>query len=175
MLKSSSGQTGLAGLEKKLVGNVPDDSEVPGPVRRSVRLMLAGGALTAVIGVFIIIVTIADRNLLTSNGKALTNAQFTSNLVAGIIQTAVLVAVWVLMARKNREGRGWARFVASGLAVVSTFYAYYIVNSLTVNQTVLGIVYIVANLALWMVGVIAVAFLWRAESSEYFRARAVPR
>ncbi len=56
MLKTSSdgrsGQSALAGLEKRLTGRVPDDSAVPGPVRKAVRFMLAGGAVTAVVGHF---------------------------------------------------------------------------------------------------------------------------
>ena len=46
MLKTSSGQTALGGLEKRLTGSVPDDSDIPRPVLRGVRLMLSGGALT---------------------------------------------------------------------------------------------------------------------------------
>jgi hypothetical protein len=173
MLKTSSGQAALAGLEKKLTGSVPDDSAVPGPVRRAVRLMLAGGAVTAVVGVFLIIVTIADKNGLTdSSGKKLSSGQFTSSVIGTIVQYVVLVAVWVLMARMNRAGRPWARWIASALAIISTIDAYSIINSLTGGETVtvLGIVFIVGNLALWVIGVLAVAMLWRAESSAYFRA-----
>ena len=50
MLKTSSGgqsgQLALAELEKRLTGRVPDDSAVPGSVRKAVRFMLAGGAMT---------------------------------------------------------------------------------------------------------------------------------
>ena len=178
MLNTSSGQAALGGLEKKLTGSVPDDSEVPGPVRKAVRLMLSGGALTAVIGLFLVIATIADKNGLTdTNGKKLTTGEFTSSVVGIIIQYLLLVVIWVLMARMNRAGRGWARFVASGLAILSTVDAFSIVNGLKGGQTVtvLGIVFIAGNLALWLIGVVAVAMLWRSESSEYFRSRAAAR
>jgi hypothetical protein len=90
MLKTSSGvrsgQSALAGLEKRLTGRVPDDSDVPGPVRKAVRLMLTGGIMTAIVGIFLIIVTIADKNALTdSSGKKLSNSQFTSNVVGTAI------------------------------------------------------------------------------------------
>lgn len=178
MLKISSGQTALGGLEKKLTGNVPDDSDVPAPVRRSVRLMLAGGALTAVLGVFYVIVKIADKNALTtSTGKALTNGQFTGIIVYAIFVYLLQVTIWVLMARMNRAGRGWARIVASALAVFSTVGAYSLVNGLKGGETltVVDIVYIVFTLALWIVGAIAAILLWRPESSEYFRSRAAAR
>ena len=59
MLKTSSGgrsgQSALAGLEKRLTGRVPDDSVVPRPVRKAVRFMLGGAAVTAVAGLFSLI------------------------------------------------------------------------------------------------------------------------
>jgi len=40
---------------------------------------------------------------------------------------------------------------------------------------VVGVVYIVFTLAIWVIGVIAIAMLWRSESSAYFRARSGAR
>jgi hypothetical protein len=178
MLKTSSGQTALAGLEKKLTGNVPDDSDIPGPVRRAVRLMLSGGAVTAVIGVFLVIATIVDKNALTdSSGKKISSGEFTSGVIGYLVTYLILTAIWVLMARANRAGRGWARIVASVLALISTIDAYSIVNSLRGGEsvTVLGVVFIVGTLALWVIGVLAVAMLWRSESGAYFKARSAAR
>jgi hypothetical protein len=179
MLKtSSSSQSALAGLEKRLTGSVPDDSAVPGPVRKAVRFMLAGGAATAIIGIFLIIATVADKNALTdSSGKKLSNSEFTSGVVGTVITYLILVAIWVLMARLNRDGRNWARILASVLAAISTYEAYTLVNSLTGGETitVVGVVYIVFTLVIWVIGVIAIAMLWRSESSAYFRARSGAR
>jgi hypothetical protein len=177
-LNTSSGQAALGGLEKKLTGNVPDDSDVPGSVRRSVRLMLAGGALTALIGVFYAIAIIADKNALTDNsGKKLTSSEITGSVVYTLVVYLLEVAIWVLMARMNRAGRGWARVVASILAVISTYYALQIVNGLRGGQTitVMEIVFIVVTLATWIVGAVAAMLLWRSESSAYFRERARAR
>jgi hypothetical protein len=182
MLKTSSasrnGQSAVAGLEKRLTGRVPDDSEVPGPVRKAVRFMLGGGALTAVTGIFLLIATIADKNALTnSSGKKLSSSEFTSNLVGTVITYLILVVIWVLMARMNRSGYNWARILASVLCAISTYDAYSLVNSLKggTTITVAGIVYIVLTLALWVVGVIAIALIWRSESSAYYRARSAAR
>lgn len=178
MLKTSSGQTALGGLEKKLTGNVPDDSDVPGPVRRAVRLMLSGGALTALVGVFLVIATIADKNALTdSSGKRLTSGELTGSVVYTLVIYVLQVLVWVLMARMNRAGRGWARWVATALAVLSTIDAWSIVNGLRGGETltVLEIIFIVVTLALWIIGAMAAILLWRSESSEYFRSRAAAR
>lgn len=182
MLKTSSasrsGQSAVAGLEKRLTGRVPDDSEVPGPVRKAVRFMLAGGALTAVTGIFLLIATIADKNALTdSSGKKLSSSEFTSNLVGTVITYLILVVIWVLMARMNRSGYNWARILASVFCAISTYDAYSLVNSLKggTSITVAGIVYIVLTLALWVVGVIAIALIWRSESSVYYRSRSAAR
>ena len=160
MLKtSSSSQSALAGLEKRLTGSVPDDSAVPGPVRKAVRFMLAGGATTAIIGIFLIIATIADKNALTdSSGKKLSDSEFTSGVVGTIITYLILVVIWVLMARLNRDGRNWARILASVLCAISTYDAYTLVNSLTGGETitVVGVVYIVFTLVIWVIGVIAI-------------------
>jgi hypothetical protein len=182
MLKTPSGgqagQSGLAGLEKRLTGQVPEDSDVPGPVRKAVRLMLAGGALTAIVGIFLVIATVADKNALTdTSGKKLSNGELTSGIVGTLISYLVLVVIWVVMARMNRAGRSWARILASVFCAISTYDTYHLVNSLTggVTITVIGIVYIVFTLAIWVVGVIAIAMLWRSESSAYFRARSEVR
>jgi hypothetical protein len=182
MLKTSSGvrsgQSALAGLEKRLTGRVPDDSDVPAPVRKAARFMLAGGALTAIVGIFLLFATIADKNALTdSSGKKLSNGEFTSNVVGTAITYLILVVIWVLMARMNRAGYNWARILASVFCAISTYDAYSLVNSLTggTTITVAGIVYIVFTLALWVVGVIAIALSWRSESSAYYRARSAAR
>jgi hypothetical protein len=182
MLKTSSasrsGQSAVAGLEKRLTGRVPDDSDVPGPVRKGVRFMLAGGGLTAVTGIFLLIATIADKNALTnSSGKKLSSGEFTSNLVGTVITYLILVVIWVLMARMNRSGYNWARILASVFCAISTYDAYSLVNSLKggTTITVAGIVYIVLTLALWVVGVIAIALIWRSESSVYYRSRSAAR
>lgn len=180
MLKTSSGggQSALADLEKRLTGRVPDDAEVPGPVRKAARFMLAGAALTAVLGLFLIIATIADKNALTdSSGKKLSSGEFTSNVVGTIVTYVILIVIWVLMARLNRAGYNWARIVASVLAAISTYDTYALVNSLTagVTITVAGIIYIVGQLALWVVGIIAIAMVWRSESSAYYKARSAAR
>lgn len=180
MLKTSAadGQSVLAGLEKRLTGRVPDDADVPGPVRKAARFLLAGGATTALISLFWIVVAVADKNALTdSNGKKLTNAQFTSGLTQTIVFSAIIVGLWVLMARMNRAGHNWARIVASVFCAISTYDTYQLVNSLRggVTLTVVEIIYIVASLVVWVLGVIAISMLWRSESSVYFRSRSATR
>lgn len=173
------GQTALADLEKKLAGRDPDDSDIPAPTRKAVRYMLGGAAVTLLLGVFWVIVALADKNALTnSSGKKLTNGQF----AGGIVETLVLefllpAAIWVLMARFNRSGQGWARIASSVLCAIDTYFSFGLVNSLRAGQTltVADIVYVILTLAAWILGVLAVALMWRRESTEYFRARSARR
>jgi hypothetical protein len=182
MLKTFSGDSSapasLAVLEKKLTGTVPDDSAIPRPVRKAVRFMLGGAAATLVVGIFLLIATIADKNALTdSSGKKLSNGEFTSGIVGTAITYLILVVIWVLMARMNRAGYPWARILASVFAAISTYDAYSLINSLTGGETitVVGIVYIVGTLLIWVLGAAAIAFLWRSESTVYFKARSAAR
>jgi hypothetical protein len=182
MLKTFSGDSsapaGLAGLEKRLTGTVPEDSAIPGPVRKAVRFMLGGGAATLVVGVFLIIATVINKNALTdSSGKKLSSGEFTSGVIGTAITYVLLVVIWVLMARMNRAGYQWARILASVFAAISSYDAYQLISSLTGGETitVVGIVYIVGTIVIWVLGVMAIAFLWRSESSAYFKARSAAR
>jgi hypothetical protein len=180
MLKTSSsgqsGQSSLASLEKKLTGSVPDDSAVPAPVRKAVRFMLGGAGVTVLAGLFSLIVAISDPNLI-NGGKKPTSNQLTGDIVQIILLTIVYCALWVLMARMNRSGRTWARIVASVLFALSTFSLYSSVNSLHGGQTVrvVDIVSFLLVVAEWLCGLGAVALLWRAESTAYFKSNSALR
>ena len=140
--------------------------------------MLGGAAITAVLGLFLVIATIADKNVLTdSTGKRLTARNSPAASSIEIVVYLVLATVWVLMARMNRAGREWARWIASALAAISTLDTFRTVDSLKGGQTltVIDIVVIAGTVITWVIGVLAVAMLWRSESSEYFRARGAAR
>ncbi|HXT90749.1 MAG TPA: hypothetical protein VN714_15965 [Trebonia sp.] len=183
MLKLSAadrnGQSALTGLATKLVGRDPENSTIPASMRKAVRFMLGGGAMTLLVAVFWLIVAFADKNALTdSNGKKLSNGQFAGGVVqVFIVEFLIPVALWVLMARFNRAGANWARIVASVLCAIDTYLSFGLVNSLRNGQTltVADVVYIVLTLASWVIGVIAIVLLWRSESSVYYRERSARR
>ncbi len=178
MLKTSpggqSGSSALGSLEKRLTGREPDDSMIPQSVRRAARLMLIGGGLTALVGIFLVIATIADKSALTdSSGQKVTAGEFSGDIAWIVIEYVIVVAMWLLMARYNRAGRAWARILASVFAAISTYDTYSLVNSLTKGEsiTVIGYVYIVSTIAVWALGVVSIAMVWRSESSAYYKAR----
>ena len=91
--------------------------------------MLGGGAFTALVGMFLIIATIADKNALTdSSGKKLTTGEFTSSIVSTVIIYLILVVMWVLMARLNRAGTRMGAERRLGLRAISTINAYSSIN-----------------------------------------------
>ena len=178
MFKSSTdGHSAFASIEQKLSGGYPDDPRIPASVRKAGRFMLAGAAITALICLFQVIVTIIDKNLIDINGKPPTSSQLTVGILILIVSYAVYVALWLLMARFTRAGMNWARIVSSVLFAISTWQLYSTINSLKagVAITVADVVFIVFTVAIWVAGVGAVALLWRAESSLYFKGLYAPR
>jgi hypothetical protein len=174
MFKTSTvGRSALASIETKLSGGYPDDPRVPATVRKAGRFMLAGAAITAVICVFQVIVTIIDKSLIDVNGKPPTSSQLTIGVLILIVSYAVYIALWILMARFTRAGHNWARIVSSVLFAISTWQLYSTINSLKANVTitVADIIFIICTVAIWIAGVGAVALLWRSESSAYFKGQ----
>jgi hypothetical protein len=174
MLKTPAGDgsrsAALAGFEKKLTGRVPDDSEIPGPILRAVRFMLGGGAFTVLAALFSAVAVLADPKLF-NNGKQPASGQLTQAVLYYLVSGLIFAAVWVLMARMNRAGRSWARLVSSALFIISTFNLYEGINSLTGVQSALAlnIISFILAAAEWICGLVAIALLWRGESTVYFR------
>jgi predicted Co/Zn/Cd cation transporter (cation efflux family) len=169
-----SGSAALSGFEKKLTGYVPPDEAIPNPVLKAVRLMLLGGAITLVTGVFSVIAVLSDPKLFNA-GKLPSSTQLTQAIVYYIVSALVFVAVWVVMARANRAGQPWARIVATVLFVISSYNLYQGINSLTGGETilVLNVISFVLAVTEWICGLIAIALIWRGESSVYFKQRSI--
>ena len=178
MFKSSTGGgTAFASIETKLYGGSPDDPGLPVTMRKAVRFMLLGAAITGVFALFEVVVTIVDKNSIDINGKPPTSSQLATGIVILIVSYAVYILLWILMARFNRAGQKWARIVSSVLFAIATYDLYRGVNSLQGGQTilVLNIISFALAIAEWICGLGAVALLWRSESSIYFNERTAQR
>jgi hypothetical protein len=182
MLKTSSGslsgQSALASLEKRLAGGEPENAAVPATVRKAVRFMLAGAAVTIVMGLFQVIVLLADRNGLTSaTGKPPSSSQLAVGVVVVLIEYVIMSGLWVLMARLSLSGKSLGRNVGSLLFALWTWNLYAVINGLHGGQviTVAEIIYIIITIGIWVAGLGATALLWRSESGSYFKARAAAR
>jgi hypothetical protein len=150
----------------------PVEPERPAPppsVLNAVKLMYAGAAVSTVSLVISLVNISGTKAAIRKARPSLTAAQV-NQLNTFIIALAVIsgvlgVALWLWMSRANGQGRNWARIVSTvlfGLATLDLF------GVLSQPKTVLGLVFPVLT---WLIGAGAVFFLWRPESSAFFKPR----
>jgi hypothetical protein len=150
----------------------PVEPERPAPppsVLNAVKLMYAGAAVSTVSLVVSLVDISGTKAAIRKARPSLTAAQV-NQLNTFIIALAVIsgvlgVALWLWMSRANGQGRNWARIVSTvlfGLATLDLF------GVLSQPKTVLGLVFPVLT---WLIGAGAVFFLWRPESSAFFKPR----
>ena len=178
MFKSSTpGGTTFASFETKLYGGSPDDPGLPVTMRKAIRFMLLGAAVTAVFAVFDVIATVVSKNSIDINGKPITSSELATDIIFIIVSYVIYILLWILMARFNRAGMKWARIVSSVLFAISTWQLYQTIDSLHGGEVITGpdIVFIVLTIGTWAAGVGAIAMLWRPESTAYFNARSASR
>jgi hypothetical protein len=143
-------------------------AEPPRTVRTAVTLMYAGAALS-VIALIITLSTIGEQRRLVRAAQPHLSQSALDAAVRGGITTSVLIwvitiAFWIVMARTNLAGRGWARAFSSVLCALSTlsFAEDLFRPSSLLSKLVFA--------PLWLVGVAAIVALWRPESSAYIDA-----
>jgi hypothetical protein len=145
----------------------PDKPPAPQSVLNAVKLMYAGAAVSAV-SLIISLATIGGTKDAIKKAKPSLTATQVDQLNTFIIALAVVsgvigVALWLWMARKNGEGKSWARILSTVLFALATVDLFGVVSQ---PKTVLGLVFPVLT---WLIGLGAVAFLWRRESTEFFK------
>jgi hypothetical protein len=153
-----------------------DLSAAPAPLQRAARFMFAGSIGSFVLGAYLIIVTVTDRSASLASATTATgskhltvsqfNTEFTGIIIYDIVLTLVCAALWAWMARMNQGGRGWARIVATVFFLIWTYYTYQTISGLN-TWIVLGVLLI--EVAIWGVGAAALYFLWRPDSTAFFK------
>lgn len=148
-------------------GPVGDQPPAPQSVLNAVKFMYAGAAVS-LIEVIISLTTIGGlKSAIEKAFPKYTAAQVHTAEITGVVGLVISgligVGLWVLMARLNQSGRSWARIVASVLFGINTLELLYLLKS---PGTVLGTIFAVV---LWVVGLGAIVFLWRRESSDFFQ------
>jgi hypothetical protein len=147
----------------------PDKPPAPQSVLNAVKLMYAGAAVSAV-SLIISLVSIGGTKEAIRKAKPSLTATQVNQLNTFIIALAVVsgvvgVALWLLMARKNGQGKNWARVLSTVLFALATLDLFGVVSQ---PKTVLGLVF---PLLTWLIGLGAIVFLWRRESTEFFKPR----
>jgi len=161
----------------------PEGQAPPLPVRRAVRLMQAGAVASAISLIFTVIGSFSLKsNMMSANAAKLKDHQITASQISNtatalIIYTIVIglvsVGLWLWMARKNEEGRTWARITASVFFGLWSLYTYSVLGELHGGVTVTGtlIVSLILILALWLIGAVTIFQLWRPTSTAYFKSQ----
>lgn len=157
--------------------------EPPAPVRRAVRLMQAGAAVSTLSLIFTVIGAFGLKsNMMSANAQKLKLHQVTasqiSNTASGLIIYTVFIGLvsiglWLWMARMNGAGRRSARITASAFFALWSLYTYSVLGELHGGVTVTAtlIVSLILILALWVIGAATIFQLWRPAATEYFKAQ----
>jgi hypothetical protein len=148
---------------------LPETQRLPAPaaVLTAVRAMYAGAA-TSLLGIIIDIVTVSStKTAIARRSPNMTASQLSSTqhvLIAGFVAGGVVAAVvWIVLARSCQRGRGWARITGTVLFALAT------VDTLVGLTTPIAIAVRLWAVLVWLVGLTAVVFLWRRDSSAYFK------
>ncbi len=147
----------------------PEAPPAPPSVLNAVKLMYVGAAVSTV-SLVISLTDIGGTKAAIRKARPSLTATQVNQLNTFIITLAVVsgvigVALWLWMARANSQGRNWARIVSTvlfGLATLDLFGVF------SQPKTLLGLVFPVLT---WLIGAAAVFFLWRPDSTAFFKSR----
>jgi hypothetical protein len=158
----------------------PSSGQVPEPVRpeppasvvMAVRLMYAGAVVSA-LSLIVSLATIGSlRTSLRNANPKLTASQLhtlqNGFVVALVVFGLIGIGLWILMALMNKAGRSWARIVASVLFALNTLF---LLLGFTRGGISAGSL---VGILTWLIGLGAIIYLWRRDSSEYFTGASSP-
>ena len=139
---------------------------IPQSVQRAVRTMYVGLA-ASLLGIVVDLTSLsAIRRAIEKRSPTMTAAHVNTavhfEIGVFIVSGLVGAALWLWMARSCRAGKGWARITSTVFFGIETL-------SLLASVAAGGGLTRVYGLVVWVVGLIAVIFLWQRSSSDYFR------
>ena len=172
---SRSPQSSKPQSSKKGAPPSPDPTP-PATLQWARKLMVAGAAVSTVYLVFAVIVTASIKTDLTRwnatepKSKQLTASQLNSLATYYVVSTIIIgllaIGLWLWMARMNRNGRKWARIVATVLFALWSYYTYVSIGETHGAATLITSTVIV--LVTWLIGLGALFLLWRPASSAFY-------
>jgi hypothetical protein len=137
----------------------------------AVRVMYVGAA-ASLIGIVIDLTTFGSlRSDLHARRPSLTPAQLTTavHVEIGVAIAGGLVgaALWIWMAQSSKAGRGWARIVSTVFFAIDTIGA--LLSASGASTVSVGGAARAYGIVVWLIGLVAIVFLWQRASSDYFR------
>jgi CubicO group peptidase (beta-lactamase class C family) len=149
---------------------MPEVQRQPAPasVLTAVKIMYAG-AVTSILGIIIDIITVsATKTAIEKRSPSMTASQINSTqhvLVIGFVVAGLIGAgVWFWLARSNLAGKNWARITGTVLFALAT------VDSLIGLTGPVAALVKIWGLLVWLIGLAAIVFLWRRDSTAFFKA-----
>ncbi len=147
----------------------PERPAAPPAVLNAVKLMYAGAAVSTVSLVLSLVNISGTKAAIRKAKPNLTIAQVnqlnTFIITLAVVSGVIGVGLWLWMAKANGQGRNWARILSSVLFLLATLDLFGVFSQ---PKTLLGLVFPVLT---WLVGAGAVFFLWRPESTAFFKPR----
>jgi hypothetical protein len=140
----------------------------PPSLQKAARFMYTGSGLSIIgIAVNITAAHTTARSLLTHEHKSLTATQI-NQAVAGLRALDVIVGliaavVWLWLARSCLAGRHWARITGT------VFFGLATIENLDLFAFKMSVLVHLYGLLVWLIGLGAVIFLWRRESTAYLK------
>jgi hypothetical protein len=148
---------------------MPDHSgkEPPPSILKAVRAMQAG-MVASLVGIILNLMSVGSaKSAIRHLEPHATAAQITldQRMLIGesIAGGLIFAALWLWMAQSCRAGKAWARTFSTVL------FGIYTIAQAALAAIASGGVGEIYNVVVWVIGLIAVIFLWRQPSSEYFR------
>ncbi len=171
-----------------LPGGQPESGRplVPASVRNAVRLMYLGAAVSLTMVIVDLATERSTRSAMLSalrtgvsksGGVLPTASQFNSGFAATLALVSVLgligVGLWIFVARGSRSDKDWARATASVLFSLDTLALLIGPPDMGIRGPEATVTRIFAGIV-WLIGLIAIVFLWRKDSSAFFKVRHSP-
>lgn len=145
--------------------------DIPQSVQRAVRVMYIGLA-ASLLGIIVDMTTLSStRSQILKQNPTFTQTQVNNaeHLEIGLFIAGGLIgaALWLWMAQACRAGKGWARIVSTVFFGIDTLSVIAGVAGASTGGGGLARIYAVL---VWVIGLVAIVFLWQRSSSDYFRA-----
>lgn len=159
-------------------GQAPPAPQQPSSIALAVKLMWVAAALS-VLSLIYSITTFGglkddvEAELIKNDPdveQSVIDAVFGITIAFAIVFGLIGALLWLWMAWKNGQGRGWARVVATvfgGLNLLGLLF--------TVGTAGADALTMVSSIASALLGVVVLVLLWRKESSQFYEASAASR
>jgi hypothetical protein len=96
------------------------------------------------------------------------NSGITTTLLLALVLGLISVGLWILVARASRDGKDWARTTGSVLFGLGTLALLIGPPDVGIRGPETVVTRIFAGI-IWLIGLAAVVFLWRKDSSRFFK------